>query len=215
MPTNQTRRTLGQLRDAVRRRVPITETDTQLGYEIIDEFINTALRQVSVEHNWPWLLDTQTITTTASDDTYNVDADFLTTKTISENSSDLVLRNMALQDILEIPETTTDRPQFYVIDREQVVIRPVPDGVYTLTHYFYRMEPALSGDSSQPFIPYAYDEGVVEYATYLCLRMKREDQRAVLSLKAYQDWVRRTADNLVESREPKAPRVRRGGGLGR
>ena len=215
MPSNQTRRTLGQLRDAVRRRVPITDTDTQLTYEIIDEFINTALRQVSTEHNWPWLLDTQAITTAAGDDSYNVDADYLSTKVISENQSDLVLRNTAIQDILEIPDTESDRPSCYMIDREQVILRPVPDGIYTLTHYFYRMEPALSGDSSQPFIPYAYDEGVVEYATYLCLRMKREDQRAVLSLKAYQDWCKRTADNLVESREPRAPRVRRGSGLGR
>ena len=213
MSTVQQRRTLGELREAVRRRVPVQANDTVLTYEVIDEFLNVALRQVSVEHNWPWLLDTQTVTTASGDGDYDVEVDYLATRTVSENSTDLVLRHKNLRDILEYSDSVTGRPTYYVVTAESMKLRPVPDGVYTLTHYFYRMEPRLAGDLAKPLIPFGYDEGVILYATHLCLLFRGETDRATATLNSYGKWLDRVADNSAESREPRAPRVRPGSAL--
>jgi len=208
--SSQPRRTLAELRAAVRQRIPVSENDTQITYDVIDGFINSALRQISVEHDWPWLLTYQDQDTTANREYVEVPSTWLSTKTILETGTSVVLRHKHLDDILEEPNNSTGRPALYVITSELIVLRPVPDGVYTLRHYFYRSEPVVAGDQAKPLIPHGFDEGVIEYAAYLGLRYKREEERAQLALKSYNDWLRRTADNLVESKSPRPPRVRPG-----
>lgn len=213
MATVQRRRTLEELRGAVRLRAALQATDTSVTYDVLDDAINSALRQVSTENNWPWLLDSQTISTVAGTEAYEVETDWLATDSVSIGSNAELLKHVNKKRLLEIPTTAQGRPTLYAVRGESIILRTVPDAVYTLTHWFYRMEPILAGDLAKPLIPYGYDEGVVEYATYLVLRYKREEARARAAQDAYLGWLQRTRDNLAESTEPRAPRVRRGSEL--
>jgi hypothetical protein len=208
--SSQHRRTLAELRSAVRKRVPVSENDTQITYDVIDEAINSALKQVSVEHNWPWLLKSVNVSTTSGTDTVPVPVDWLATKLVVITATASSLQSRHLEELLVISSTTTGQPTLFAVDEENVLLRPVPDAVYVMNHVYYRSEPTIAGDLAKPLIPQGYDEGVIEYAAYLILRYKREDNRALAAMKAYNDWLDRTRDNLMEAKSPRAPKVRPG-----
>lgn len=203
-------RTLAELRSTLRKRATIAENDTSATYQVLDDFINVALQQVSVEHDWPWLLTSEAISTTSGDSTYPLDDRYVATDTIVDLTTGESLRHRDRKTLLLTPTATTGRPTVYSIYAGQINVRPVPNGVYALTHLFYQQEAILIGDTAEPLVPRGYDEGVIEYAAFLALRFMREEQRAVFARKAYDEWLTRTADNLIESKETRAPRVRPG-----
>lgn len=202
-------RTLTDLLTALRNRVPVASTDTQLTTAVLTEFINNALYQVSIEHDWPWLLTSETISVTSGDSTYATPTDFISTQLIVELATGEYLTHKSRKELFGIATATTGRPIWYSVTDDEIHLRPVPDASYSFKHYYYRMEPTISG-STAPLIPRGYDEGVLEYATFLALRNRREESRAQFARKSYDEWLRRTADNLIESKETRAPTIRRG-----
>lgn len=203
-------RTLTTLQGAVRNRVPISSTDTALTAAVLTDFINAALLQISVEHNWPWLLASADISIVAGTSGYAVPTGYVATDEIVELATGEGLSHRGRKDLLSIPTTNRGRPEWYSVYSALVNVRPVPDASYTYKHFYYKTEPALVSGSDTPLIPTGFDEGVVEYATYLALRFKREEARAQFAMKSYTDWLKRSSDNVIESREPRPISVRRG-----
>lgn len=205
--------TLTELQGILRNRIPVASTDTQLTATVLTSLINTALQAVSAERNWPWLLTSTALTTVAGTAGYATPTAWLSTDTIIETTTGLFLANRNRKDVLAVPTSVTGEPVMYSIDGSNIVLRPIPDAVYSFTHYYFKMEPALASGSDTPLVPVGSDEGVIEYATFLALRFRREDQRAIYAKKAYDDWVERMADNITGSRDTRAPRVRQGSAI--
>jgi hypothetical protein len=198
--------TLSQLRALVRSRIAASDTDTALTAHVLNGLVNSALRQVSVDHSWPWLLTSETLNTVAGTATVTAGSNWLETESLSDVDG-VIFRHTSRKDLLSIPVSNTGRPSLYAVSNGTILLRVVPDGAYALTHWYYRMEPELISDQATPLIPVGYDDGVIEFASYLSLRHKREDARAQVAKKAYDEWLKRTSDNTLGTKDTKAPRI--------
>lgn len=199
---------LTDLLSRVREKGGFDSDDTGLTDAKITPFINTALKQIAVEHDWPWLKTSATISAVAGTAAYSLPADYLKTDSLVIPSLGIVLEN---RDIDELDRVIyNDRPSLFAIEAEQVVIKPTPDSSYSITHRYFRNERALSTGSDTPYIPTAYDEGIVEFAVALAFRKLRQVDKAALALNEYREWLKRTRDVVKRSRRPVRVQVRPG-----
>jgi len=207
------RPTLGELRTRLRLRVPVPENDSNLTSERLDSILNTALRQVASEHDWPWLQTTETISTVAGTEAYDVEPDWIKTFSLVETGQSQLVQVTNVIDLDVYTGVVRGRPRLFVVYGGQILLRPIPDGVYSLTHRYVQSEPTIAGDSNKALIYDAFSEGVIEYAAFLTLRYIREDKRATDALASYRNWLTRTADNKIQTTQTRTPRVRAGSGV--
>ena len=175
---------------AVRLRLGTPDADQLLTDAVIEAAVNEALQEIAAEHDWPWLEASETITTVAGTDTYDVDSEWVRTRHLKP-SDDLPLERypiVMLDDLFPLP-TTSGRPVAFAIEQSQLVLRPIPDRVMTLTHRFYKAEPELDGDMDVPLMPAQFHPAIAELATHIVLKRSREDARSAAALESYGRWL--------------------------
>lgn len=170
--------------------------------------INTALQQITSEYDWPWLQTTATVTTTAGAASYALPADFLRTDNISRPQTGNQLSRRAVKEMRRF--IAQGEPSMYAIYGSALHLRSIPDGVYSFTHDYYRIENTLTAGGDLTLVPDPFADGVVEYAAFLLYRGRKEPDKAADALNAYRMWVKRTQDNVKQSREPIRITVRPG-----
>lgn len=200
--------TLATLRSRVYTRASALTTDTGLLSTVVDGFINEALRQVTAEQDWFWLETSTTFTTVANDNRYDVPTNYMRTEGIVFEDDGTPLALVPKLDVYRY--TGAGRPVVYSLEGGEIVLGPTPDGAYTLRHLYVFSEPELTADGQAALVPDEFSTGVVEYATYLCLRFLRQEDRAGEAYDAYGKWLRRARDNRIRTREPMRIRVRPG-----
>lgn len=191
--------TLDQLETRVRDRMAAHLSDTFLTDARVDAQINVALQQICSEHDWPWLQaePPATITTVAGTASYAVPADYLRTVALTSATTGETLSRRPLREIRRTINQGT--PSVFTIYGNKVHLRAIPSGVFTITHDYIKIEPALANGSDVALIPDLYNEGVVEFSAYLLFRATREETKAQEALTAYKAWVARTQDNINQS----------------
>lgn len=172
--------------------------------------INSALRQVSLEHDWPWLQQTTTLSVVAGTASYPVPSDWLRTIHVTDPSTGDKLLLSSLESLDRLG-TLTGSPSIYCVYANAILLGPTPLASKSLKHRYIRTENTLTNDNSIPLVPVEYEEGVVEYAAFLFLRQLREAARARECWDAYGDWVKRARDNIRQGREPIRVQHRSGG----
>ena len=200
---------LATLRSRLRDRLAANTNDTFLTATRLDNAVNAALQKSTTVHDWPWLQTSTTITTAANDAEYAVPADFLRTNVLSATDTGYPLDPRSMKTLRTITSTRQE-PSYYAIYAGSVHLRPTPSGIMTLTHDYYRIENTLLSDSDTSLVPDPFADGIVEYAAYLMFRATREADKAAEALAAYKLWVKDTADNLKQTREPLRITVRPG-----
>lgn len=203
--------TLTDLDALVVGRLGVNSNDTRLTSSVRTRAINEAVRQVTLEADWPWLVTSGTLTTVVGTASYSVPSTWFRTRHIihQDNGDSLLHRSLIDVDSYNI-SGRQGRPMIYTVEGSAILLGPVPDGVYNLTHRFMRTETALVSGSDSTLIPTLYSRGVVEWATSALLREIREMDRAVEADAEYIKWLKRTKDNIKQSREPYRVRVRPG-----
>lgn len=206
---------LSQLREKVRNRAGIASGDQYLTPQIIDDAINQAICQIDAEYRWPWLEATQTVALVAGQDTYVLPADFRATRTIMLNSvgrASVILFEVSPGSALAQSPANQGPPMGFAVDQNDLIVTPTPDnGVYTLTHLYYRTTAELIADSDEPLIPDMYHPAIVAAAASLIAM--REELRGIKEScdKDVADWIRRMRIGLRRSTGPSVPRVRPNG----
>lgn len=198
---------LAYLEQRVIDRTSLSSTDTRLTQAVRYRAINDALEQISLEHFWPWLLSSETIATVAGTATRALPTGYIATNSIVNTTLRDALRPSSLIDIDLL--TSTGIPVLY---HSAAVITwgPTPAAVYSLSHRYYRVEPALATSGAVPLIPQAFGRGVIEYAALLLLQQVREADMAATAEKNYNEWLKRAQDNARATREPARVRLRMG-----
>lgn len=184
------------LRQAVYDRLGVDPSnDTLMSSDKVGRFVNLALHEIEAQHPWSWLQKSETLTTAAGTETVTPAADWRFTTELRNNQG----RNLERYSMTDLNDrwmplgnnTTQGPPIEWAVWQSTIYLRPIPDGVYTLTHYYLRSEVDLAGDTDTPLIPDALSGAVIEYASYLAFRRERNDPRAAECLKAYQVWEQR------------------------
>lgn len=201
----------GDLTDLLARvlnRGSFNSADTGLTSTVHTAHINAALKQISNERDWPWLFTTATINTVAGTATYAHPTGYVRTDSIFEPATGIILQERQIEELDQY--TASDRPLLWCSYGTNIVLGPKPDDVYALTHRYVRVEPLLTTGSDLPLIPNAFDEGVVEWATYLGQTFTRQFDKAQEAAARYNAWLKTTLDNVRRGRRPLRVQVRPG-----
>lgn len=206
--------TLRELDDRVVARLGVNANDTRLTESVRFRAINEALRQVSLDHDWPWLATSETIATVNNQQAYTPTAGWIRTNSLVRLDNGTPLIQYAIQDLdrynTSEQASFSGAPRVYAIYGGQILLGPVPNGVFNILHRYYRAETYLANSEDPSIIPDVYSRGIIEWASHELLNEVRETERAAGCLKDYQRWMERAQDNIKQSREPLRIRVRPG-----
>lgn len=203
---------LSTLRTRVMERATISVVDPDTSTLKVTAAVNSALRQVTLEHDWPWLQQTATLSVVADTAFYPVPADWLRTIHITDPATGDKLLLSSLESLDRLG-TLKGPPSIYCVYSSAILLGPTPSAATSLRHRYIRLENTLTADADTPLIPVEYEEGVIEYASFLVLRHMKESARARECRDAYINWVNRARDNIRQGREPVRVQHRLGGWL--
>lgn len=173
--------------------------------------INAAIRQVTLETDWPWLQAEATLTTAKDVPAYPVPANWLRTIRLTET---LTGNRLHLTPIGQVDSSTsTGTPSRFAVWGNSLHLSPTPTEALAYKHRYTRTENTLSLSTDTPLIPVEFEEGVIEYASYLALRFLRESPRAQESMAGYKAWRDRAVDNMRQARGTMGVQHRPGGWL--
>jgi hypothetical protein len=204
--------TLTEMRTAVRTRIGNPSTDGFFTDAQLTDLINEALAAVSAEEDWPWLQTSANITTVAGTAAYAAPAGWVHTKQLYINLYDPMIY-LSLAEIDSISTTDTGQPQMFTVYDEDIVLRPVPDAVYTVVHQYNRSETALAADGDTPLMPSIFHYAIVTLAAKLAHDRQRDLQRSQIEEADYQGWLRRMRNYRYRLQGPLRPRIRPGSSL--
>lgn len=188
-------------------------TDTLLAPDKINRFVNAALHYVEVLHSWSWLERAETIATVSAVETVTPSPDWRFTIELKDDAG-RVLDGFGTEYLDDRWRTgTSGKPREYAMFGGLIYLRPVPDGIYQLSHRYLRSEVDLVADTDVPLIDDPLSTMVIEYATFLALRRDRNDPRAEEALKAYQMWESRAQRWEQPVTRPGKVRIRPGAWL--
>lgn len=203
--------TLTELIASVRAKSGYPSTDAQITDAAITDFLNDALNAISTERDWPWLETSATLTTVADTAAYSPPSGWVRTRALQVPGSapmDGAASRFELDSLY--PSTSTGQPQSWVVSGDQIRLYPIPDGVYSITHIYFRQETQLSSPTDEPLMPAWAHAAIVHWATSLCHSRTRNQELADESMKRARDWLTRLADNARRSNGPYRVRVRPG-----
>lgn len=215
---------LTQLQASVYNRLGVDSSDGLLTPAVINAFINDANHQIELMHDWPWLQTDETITTVAGQDSYTPGA-FNTAH--DANGNTLIwhrtdeLRDGVDATVLERQSNTelddrwrpTDmgKPREWAVYKDQIILRPVPDNVYTIVHRYVRQENDLVNTTDLPSMPASAHAAIADLATFLALRRDRNDPRAQAAEAAFNTWMAGLQLDKKRYKTPGRVRIRPGG----
>lgn len=181
---------LSALRTQVFNRLGVPSGDALLTSAVVDAAINAAINEIESEQSWPWYEASETINTVAGTATYTPAAGWRLTRAVKP-ADDFPLERYSLTELDDMyPFSTTQaRPSCYAIDEGKVVLRPVPDAVYVLSHRYVKAETALSADADAPLVPSQFSPAIAALACHIVLGRSREDGRSAAALEDYVRWL--------------------------
>lgn len=158
---------LTNLIEATRTRLGLPASDAFFSDQNITDLINAALTYITGRHDWYWLETSEALTTVASTETVDTDADSQRTIALYDDTG-VQLEWMALSDLVRIPaDAESDTPRFFGYKGSKIVLRPVPaSGGATLTHIFRGTEPRLLTGSDSPLMPSQFHDAIADWACY-------------------------------------------------
>ncbi len=201
---------LGQLRSEVYSRSGIPLNDGLITASSVTSAINEAMHSVNAEESWEWLQAVETINTVAGQDLYTPAANWRQSLDLRHTDD----RTLNWWNPFELRTRWAliagGEPIEWAINVNQILLRPIPDGVYPIVHTYLIMDPDLVADGDSPLVPASEHSAIIEYATYLVLRRDSENPRAQLAQQAYTTWLAQERGKRLRVVRPYRVRVRQG-----
>lgn len=207
---------LATARDAVYLRTGYVSSDGQLTPQRLNQLLVSALRFLSLEHDWDWLQYSETLTTTAGTPYVTPLAGAGSTITWTRTTNvtgptNYDIEQVPWQDYRTRPSTSRgSAPAVFAVRLSLIYLWPVPDSAFSLTHDFIRGEAALTSDQDSPLLPDQFCDAWVEKATELAYRRVNDTQKAEEAAQKYRDWMRVLTDNRRRWTGPRRITIRPG-----
>lgn len=181
---------LAGLRSAVYLRLGVPEGDALLTPTVVNAAINEALHEIDSEQDWPWLQVAEPIMTVDGDETVTPGGTWLRTESL-RIVGDVPLERLTFDEMHDrYPANVgaTGRPVAFAIEKDEIFLRPIPDGVYELDHRFIAEQEDFDGDDDVPRMPPQFHPAIACLAAHVVLGRSREDGRAAAALNDYERW---------------------------
>lgn len=167
-----------ELRQAVRLRNAIPDQgDGLAGHTDIDDCVSAAVRDITAEKRWPWLLTTASLTfsTTTGLTTAGMPASWAHLHKLVVNGNPATW--------VPLDEFLNEQRRYVWTDiGNDLKLYPVPSTAPTATLYYWQDEPAFETDDGELLMPATYHQVIVARASYH-LNVRRGDGKRV----AYDD----------------------------
>lgn len=204
---------LRHLRRLVRSRIGVPQTDQMFPDDQLDDHINLAIETVEAEQRWPWHEHVEQTTIDPEHPDIVLPSNWRATRSLHlSNGCELSL--VSPTDVLSWYVSMSDvtgEPEVWAPVGNTIMLRPLPNGPVTLTHFFYTQPEWLRDDDSVPAIPDQYDGAIVAKAAEL-LSIREDDRAAALAhVTDYEGWIDRMRRDVRRSTTPVRVRVRPGG----
>src|SRR5262245_45220612 len=175
-----------------------------------------AIQTVEAEQRWPWQEHVETVTVDTVEPDIVLSPGWRATRGLFVTDAQTELKLVSPTDALSWYVGTNlgnGRPEVWAPIGDRIVLRPLPAGPLTLTHYFYTEPVWLRDDDDRPDLPGQFAGAVVAKAAELL--STREDDRAGAAAHniEYREWVDRMRRDVRRSTTPITPRVRPGSWL--
>lgn len=144
--------------------------------ELVKTWLNQAQRRLVIESEIRTQEESETITTSAALGTYALPANFSRTIDLFNSETHELLTKLEVKDYDSLP-TSSGRPYGYATIGTNILLYPVPDGVYSHTLRFWKLPPDMSADSDTPEIPAQYQELLIAFAMQKAF-MREDDFQA-------------------------------------
>ena len=186
---------LTDIRDDVRILTGIPSNDGRVPDSVLTALINSSLRRITQEHDWPWLYvtDTTNTATVVGTAAYSCEAGFRRTVRVTLGG-DRDVQARSPRDLVDL-STINDYPRYFTVENDVLTLAPVPTEIETLEHVYLGSETALSGDTDEPLVPDAYIDLVLFGASYLVHSRLKDTQAFRGAFAEYKDRVRSYADD--------------------
>jgi hypothetical protein len=164
------------------REEEVTTVSENTYAKMAGDFINDAKTLVSQATDWSALRETITISTTASDNTYSLtnSGDNVKVMSVLNNTQNCFMEYQSkdwFNDALYIAEAVEGAPKYFTYNGldsngdTQVLVGPIPDGVYSLRFDVVKRQGDLTSNSDKLLIP---SQPVVHLAIALLARERGE-----------------------------------------
>lgn len=189
----------------VRHKVGLPDNDKAVTDEKVYRDINSALRKMALDFDWPWLVTAETITLTSGDSTNNTPTGYI--RTLWASIGDFPLRSVQPRT-LQRSSALEGEPRVFSRKNAALVFYPTPNSSVTINHEYIVGETFLADDTDEVLCPDELIDIVYTYAAIeVATRLKDTTLRATLK-DELNDWKRRAADvNKNASSTPQIGRV--------
>lgn len=183
----------GELRTEIKNRLAIPSSgDGLITDTVVNQAIQDSLNVIASTRDWPWLLTSQQVAFPANIGATDLPCDFIRAKELVINSQPVTY--VDLNQFL-----ATDQlgyPYVWTIVGNQIKIFPIPGALTLATIYYYKAEPELVADTSEPIMPNFLQQWIVAYGAYLCALRRQDEGRAQVYLAQSNDLLNRMRDDL-------------------
>lgn len=152
---------LDDLRDAVVDQLGLLELDHMLTTDTLNRSINTGLRRMTREMDWPWLQVYSTIPLVAGTDTYALPTNVV--RIVRASLDGDAITSSEPVDMLNYFDISAT-PERFVVEGGNIRIGPKPVIAGTLKYVYIRPEPKLVNDADVVLAPDQYEDVIVTYA---------------------------------------------------
>lgn len=204
---------LEQMQDAVRLRMGVPVADSFVADPVLIDLINEAVQVYAMEEDWPWLEETVTFNSVANQEAYDTPADWVRTAVVTPDS-DYPLRYISINETRQRNEvgglSNGLYPDSYTIQRDKILLSPIPQAVRSYTHDYIKAETTLVSPTDVPFLPTQWRYMIVCKAVALAYMRDNNMERALSWERQYDKWLTRMRDNRKRTTAFTQVRVRPG-----
>lgn len=198
---------LAELREQSYARAGISPDNANVPADLMDRFINAALRKASTRFDPFWLETSAPLSVTAGTNEYALSLlpNFHKLSRI-QAADGRVLRSLGKHELPLFLSFAAQRPQVYSVEEQKIKMAPIPAEDETLTAIYFRLEDELTDESDEPLLPDQYADWLVCEAAINAATKERDAEMLTVLRHERDDWVRNIRDDIRQQRA--FPRVR-------
>lgn len=170
--------------------------DGLLSDTVLNRLIDRAITVISAERSdWWWLRQSVVVTFSAANGNFSLPTDFVRVDYLTYNGQ--IIPKLPMRLALDTQRTPLSLG-WYVYSTTggpgniQLAVAPPPlvPGLQG-TLWYFRSEPSLAADGSEPVMPREYQETIVIKACELASMVRQDPQRMAMFAQAYALWMKR------------------------
>lgn len=132
---------------------------------LVKTWLNDAQRIAVIESEIRVQEESASYATISADSSLELPADFSRTIDLHDTEEDRRLTKISLRELDDLPDET-GRPSVYAVEKDEILLYPVPDGAYKLALRYWRLPEDMEADGDEPEIPKQHHHRLIPYAMW-------------------------------------------------